>query len=86
MFCDTLRLVAGKSRRAQLILTREEREQIEQLRDSRTALWREVQRARILWRCHSGENIAEIARAMKMTQKSVGKWISKAVDMGVAAG
>lgn len=77
--------MAGKSKRARLVWTAEEREQIEQLRDSRTAPWREVHRARILWRYHSGENIADIARAMKMTRKSIGKWISKALDMGVAA-
>jgi transposase len=77
--------VAGKSKRARLLLTPAERTQIEQLRDSKTAPWREVQRARILCRYHSGENIAEIARAMKMTRKSIGKWISKALDMGVAA-
>jgi hypothetical protein len=41
------------------------------LRDSQTAPWREVQRARILWRYHSGENIAAIARAVKMTRTSV---------------
>lgn len=75
----------GKSNRARLLLTPEERAQIEQLRESRSAPWREVQRARILWRYSSGENIAEIARAVKMTRKSVGKWISKALDMGVAA-
>ena len=77
--------MAGKSRRARLVLTPEERVRIEQLRDSQTAPWREVQRARILWRYHAGESIAEIARAVKMTRQSVGKWISKALDMGVAA-
>ena len=75
----------GKSKRAQLVLTPEEREQVEQLKDSRTAPWREVQRARIFWRYYSGENVAEIARAVKMTRKSVAKWISKALDIGVAA-
>ncbi len=55
------------------------------MRDSQTAPWREVQRARILWRYHSGESIAEIARVVKMTRTSVGKWIGKALAMGVAA-
>jgi transposase len=55
------------------------------LRESRTARWREVQRARILWRYHSGDSIAEVARAVKMTRKSVGKWIGKALEMGLAA-
>jgi transposase len=66
-------------------LTAEERKQIEQLRDSRTAPWREVQRARILWRYHSGESVTEIARAVKMTRKSVDKWVTKALGMGVSA-
>lgn len=77
--------MAGKSKRSRLALTPEEREQLLQLRDSQTAPWREVQRARILWRYHSGESIAEIARAVKMTRTSVGKWIAKALAMGVAA-
>ena len=77
--------MAGKSKRSQLVLTLEEREQLQQLRDSQAAPWREVQRARILWRFHSGDSIAEIARAVKMTRTSVGKWIAKALAMGVAA-
>jgi transposase len=66
-------------------MTPEEGEQLQRLRESQTAPWREVQRARILWRYHSGESITEIARAVKMTRKSVGKWIGKALEMGVAA-
>lgn len=77
--------MAGKSKRSRLVLTPEEQVQIQQLRESQTAPWREVQRARILWRYHSGESIAEIARAVKMTRKSVGKWIGKALEMGLAA-
>jgi transposase len=85
MFCDKLGLVARKSKRARLLLTLEEQTQIVQLRDSKTAPWREVQRARIFWRYYSGENITAIARALKITRKSISKWISKALDMGVAA-
>jgi transposase len=77
--------MAGKSKRSRLALTPEEREQLQQLRVSQTAPWREAQRARILWRYHSGESISEIARAVKMTRTSVGKWIAKALAMGVAA-
>ena len=44
-----------------------------------------MQRARILWRYHSGQSVAEIARAVKMTRKSVAKWIAKALAMGVGA-
>ena len=77
--------MAGKSKRSPLLLTPEEQEHIQLLRESRTAPWREVQRARILWRYHSGDSVAEIARAVKMTRKSVGKWIGKALEMGSAA-
>ena len=44
-----------------------------------------MQRAEILWRYHCGETIAEIMRAVKMTRKSVGKWIERALAMGVEA-
>jgi len=77
--------MAGKSKRPRLVLTSEEQKQIRQLRESQTEPWREVQRARILWRFHSGQSVAEIARAVKMTRKSVAKWIAKALAMGVGA-
>lgn len=77
--------MAGKSKRSGLALTSDEREQLQQLRDSQTAPWREVQRARILWHYSRGQSIAEIARTVKMTRTSVGKWIGRALEMGVAA-
>lgn len=79
-------VMAGKSKRAKLALTSDERQLLERLRHSRTAPWREVQRAEILWRYQAGEKIAEIARALRMTRKSVGKWIGKALRVGLAAG
>ena len=69
-----------------LILTAEEKEQLDQLRQSRTAAVRDVQRAQILWRYHAGETVSQIARALKTTRKSVLKWIDKALQMGVKAG
>ena len=36
-------------------------------------------------RYHSGETIAQIARAVGMTRKSVGKWIGKALAVGSGA-
>jgi len=77
--------VAGKSKRPALKLTVEEIDQLRQLRDSRTAPWREVQRARVLWQYHSGESVAVIARTVKMTRKSVGKWIARALAVGATA-
>jgi len=68
------------------VLTPEEVRLLEQLRQSRTATWRKVQRAQVLWRYYTGDNIATIMKAVKMTRKSVSKWIHKALTMGVAAG
>jgi len=77
--------VPRPSQRSRLILTAEERLKLDQLRESKTAPWREVQRARILWRYHSGETITQIARELKVTRVSAGKWISKALQMGASA-
>ena len=75
----------GRSKRPKLTLTSEERDKLDQVRESKTAPWREVQRARILWRYHAGETITQIARSLKITRVSVGKWIGKALQMGAAA-
>jgi transposase len=69
-----------------LVLTVEEKEFLNQLRQSRTAAVRDVQRAQILWRYHAGETVTQIARALKTTRNSVVKWIDKALQMGVVAG
>ena len=77
--------MAGRSRRPRLQLSGEEIEHLKSLRDSRTAPWRETQRARIVLRYHSGESVTAIAKAVGMTRKSVGKWIGKALEMGSGA-
>jgi len=77
--------VAGLSRRPRLRLTDDEIDRLRAIRDSRTAPLREVQRARILLDCHSGETVAQIARSVQMTRKSVGKWIGKALAVGADA-
>src|SRR3989442_13806126 len=78
--------MARKSTRPKLVLTPEEVRLLEQLRQSRTAAWREGQRAQVLWLYYTGSNIAMIMKAVKMTRKSVAKWITKALTMGVSAG
>jgi transposase len=78
--------MARKSTRSKLLLTPDEVTRLDQLRKSRTAAQREVQRAQILWLYYSGENIATIMEAVGMTRKSVVKWIHKALTMGVSAG
>ncbi len=77
--------MAGKSKRPPLLLTPEEVQHLKRLRRSRKAPARELQRAEILWRYHGGETIAEIMRAVKMTRKSVGKWIERALAIGAEA-
>jgi hypothetical protein len=74
--------VARPSTRAKLLLTDGEKSSLEQLRKSKTAPAREVQRAQILWRYSTGETVGQIARALKMTRKSVLKWIDKALQVG----
>lgn len=59
---------------------------MDELRNSRTVSVREVQRAQILWRYHSGEKVSGIARALGISRPSVLKWIDKALRMGVKAG
>ena len=78
--------MARASMHPRLILTGEEREYLDQLRQSRTAAVRDVQRAQILWRFHEGETVSQIARVLKTTRTSVLKWIDKALQMGVKAG
>ena len=78
--------MARASKRSRLVLTAEEQEYLDPLRQWRTAAVCEVQRAQILWRCQAGETVSEIARTVRMTRKSVLKWIDKALRMGVKAG
>jgi len=77
--------MAGKTRLPKLALSSEQLAQLQQLSQSRTASLREVQRARILCRYQAGETITATARAMKITRKSVRKWIDKALAMGAEA-
>lgn len=74
------------STRPRLVLADDEKKRLDQLRLSKTAAFREVQRAQILWRYHTGETVSQIARALKMTRKSVLKWIDKALQIGAHVG
>jgi hypothetical protein len=78
--------MARASTRPRLVLTAEEKSHLDQLRQSKTAAFRDVQRARILWRYHDGETVSQIARALKMTRKSVLKWIDKTLQIGAEVG
>ena len=60
-------------------------ERLQRLRQAPTAPLREVQRAQILTRYHAGETVAQIARNLHITRKSVAKWISRALAVGPSA-
>jgi len=77
--------MAGKSRRAKLTLSTEERARLEQLSRSRIVPKREAQRSEILLRYHAGEDITSISRALKMTRLSVTKWVTRALAVGPVA-
>lgn len=78
--------MARASTRPKLVLTDEESRHLDQLRQSKTAPARDVQRAQILWRYHAGETVSQIARSLRATRKSVLKWIDKSLQIGAKAG
>ena len=78
--------MARQSTRSPLVLTPDEVTHLTQLRHSRTAAVREVQRAQVVWFYYTGDPIATIMKAVGMTRKSVSKWITKALTMGVSMG
>jgi len=77
--------MAGKSKRPKLIMEPDELKLLQHLRQAPTAPLREVQRAQILTRYHAGETVAQIARNLHMTRKSVAKWINRALALGPGA-
>ena len=83
MLCSGM---ARASRHSKLVLTDEEKKHLDKLRQSKTASFRDVQRARVLWLYHAGQTVSQIALALKITRKSVLKWIDKALQVGVVVG
>src|SRR5271170_2193424 len=77
--------MAGKTRRSKLILTDEDKVELEQLARSRTAPYREAQRSTILLGYYAGESISSIGRRLGMTRLSVSKWVAKALAVGPMA-
>lgn len=74
--------MAGKSKRPKLAIGPDELKRLLHLRQTPTAPLREVQRAQILTRYHAGETVTQIARNLRMTRKSVVKWINRALALG----
>ena len=75
-----------QSTRSPFVLTPDEVTYLQQLRHSRTAAVRDVQRAQVVWLYSTGEPIAAIMQTVGMTRKSVAKWITNALTMGVVTG
>src|SRR3989442_1298591 len=71
---------------ATLVLTSEEETRLNRLRQSRTEPARDVKRAEVLWRCHSGAAVAGIMKSVGMTRKSGTKWIRKPLNTAVSEG
>jgi transposase len=78
--------MAGKTRRATLVISGDERERLERLRDSRKAPKREIERAAILLRYAAGEGPTAIQHALGVSRPSIYKCIDKALAAGVEAG
>src|ERR1700686_5043880 len=77
--------MAGKSRRSKLVLSNEDRTELEQVARSRTVPHREAQRAAIILGYYTGESISSIGRRLGMTRLSVSKWVAKALAVGPMA-
>lgn len=74
--------MATTSKRRKLILSPEQKHTLEQAAQSRTRPQREVQRAQILLRYASGQNITAISRALRTSRVAVYKWIDRALAVG----
>ncbi len=78
--------MARKTARPALVISSDEREELERLRRSRTAPKREVERASILLRYNAGEGPTLIHQALGLSRVTIYKCIDKALAAGVAAG
>lgn len=75
-----------KSRKAKLILGKEQQEQLNKIAQSRKGPIREVQRANILLRYSEGIPITEIEKETRVSRPTVYKWIEKALALGIEEG
>jgi transposase len=78
--------MAGKSKLPKLVLTSEEERRLEELRTSRTAPVREVERARLLGMYRAGESLAAIHRALAVSRVTIYRCVRKTLEMGLEAG
>lgn len=78
--------MARKSARAALVISADEREKLERLRDSRKAPKRETERAAILLRYASGEGPTMIQQHLGISRPTIYKCIDKALATGAQSG
>jgi transposase len=78
--------MARKTKRAKLLLTKEQRAQLERLSKSRKAPLREVQRAKILLYYSDQKPISQIQKLVNVSRPTIYKCIDKALAAGVDAG
>lgn len=75
-----------KSQKAKLILSTEQKEQLQKTSQSRKAPVREVQRANILLRYSEGMPITEIENMIQVSRPTIYKWIEKGLALGIEEG
>jgi transposase len=78
--------MAGKSKLPVLALSAEQVALLDNLRNSRTASAREVERAQILWWHQAGSNPSQISAQVNVSRVTVYHCLHKALAMGVEAG
>lgn len=75
-----------KSQRAKLMLTEEQRNELTNIAQSRTAAVREVERAQILLKYAEGVSISTIRSTLNISRPTIYKCIDKALTMGSKTG
>ncbi|MDO9557472.1 MAG: IS630 family transposase [Coriobacteriia bacterium] len=78
--------MAGKTRRAALVLTEGQRTMLKGLAGSRTASVREVERAKVLLGYAEGASITGLQRRIGLSRPAIYRCIDKALAAGVQAG
>ena len=76
--------MAKTTARAALVLTAEEHQQLQSLAASRTAPWREVQRAKLLLGYHAGQSFGALSRTLRLSRRIIYKHVDRALAAGVA--
>src|ERR1700687_2756482 len=79
-------IMAGKTKRAALMLTDDQRAMLKELAGSRTAPLREVERAKVLVGYAEGGSITQLQREIGVSRPMIYKCIDKALSAGVRTG